>query len=151
MILSGTLTVAAPVEQVWRLFLDPAQLCRAVPGCEEARQVDATRYEAVLAVKVSFMTIRSRAQGTLLEAEEPRHLAVELIGEPMAMAGAFRARLGVDLTPVEGGTTVEYTLDLTMLGRLASLGEAIVRATAQRQTAQFAANLAAMFEAADHN
>lgn len=150
MILSGTLTVAAPIEQVWRVFLDPTQLCRAVPGCEEARQVDETHYDAVLAVKVQFMTIRSRARGTLLEAEEPHHLSVELIGEPLAMAGAFRARLGVELASVEGGTTVEYTLDLTMLGRLASLGEAIIRGTAQRQTAQFAANLAAMFEAADH-
>lgn len=148
MMLRDTLTVDAPIDEVYRVFLDPARLCRAVPDCEEARQVDEAHYEAVLAVKVQFMNIRSRATGTLLEAEEPHHLAVELIGEPIAMAGAFRARLNVDLASFEGGTTVDYTLDLTMLGRLASLGEAIIRATARRQTAQFAANLAATFDVA---
>lgn len=141
----GTLTVAAPVEEVWPVFLDPARLCLAVPGCESARRIDETHYEATLSVKVQFMTIRSLARGTVLEAMEPHHLVVELVGEPIAMAGAFLARLTVDLSALDATTHIAYTLDLTMMGRLASLGEAIVRTTAQRQSSQLAANLAAMF------
>lgn len=149
MMLRGTLILYAPIEEVWCVLLDPTRLCRAVPGCEEARQVDETHYDALLAVKVQFLTIRSQAHGRLVEVEEPHHLAVELVGEPIAMAGAFRARFGVDLAPIDGGTTVDYTVDLSMFGRLASLGEAIIHTTAQRQTEQFAANLAALFEAAN--
>ena len=145
--LEGALTVAAPVEEVWGVLLDPAKLCVAVPGCESARRIDETHYEAAMSVKVQFMTIRSLARGTLLEAVEPRRLVAELVGEPIAMAGAFRARLAVDLSPLGAATRISYTLDLTMMGRLASLGEAIVRTTAQRQSSQFAANLAAMFPA----
>lgn len=145
--LDGALTVAAPLDEVWRVLMDPAQLGRAVPGCERIEQLDATHYDAVLAVKVQFMTIRAKAHGTLLEAEEPRHLAAELVGEQIAMAGAFRALLTVDLSPVEAGTHLAYALNLTMIGRLASLGEAIIRTTARRQTAQFAENLAALFAA----
>ncbi|MEO6888428.1 MAG: SRPBCC domain-containing protein [Ktedonobacteraceae bacterium] len=147
--LNGSVIVNAPQEEVWHLFMDPTQLCRVIPGCEEARQQDATHYEAVLAVKVQFMTIRSKAQGTLLETEEPRHLVAEMVGEPLAMAGAFRARLVIDLVPVTEGTDVQYSMDLTMFGRLASLGEAIVRSTSRRLTAQFAANVATLFNDSD--
>ena len=143
--LNGAVTVNATQEEVWQLFMDPVQLCRVIPGCEQAQQLDETHYEAVLAVKVQFMTIRSKARGTLLEAEAPRHLVGELLGEPITMAGAFRARLTIDLAPVGSATDVQYTMDLTMLGRLASLGEAIVRSTSQQLTKQFAENVSKLF------
>src|SRR5579864_3488647 len=123
--LNGAVIVNAPMEKVWNLFMDPTQLCRVIPGCEQARQLDATHYEAVLSVKVQFMTIRSQAKGILLEADAPRHLMGELVGEPTAMAGAFRARVTIDLAPVNDATRIQYAMDLTLLGRLASMGEAI--------------------------
>ncbi|MBX5450532.1 CoxG family protein [Thermogemmatispora sp.] len=143
--LNGTVNVSAPRERVWQIFMDPLQLCRVVPGCEEAQRVDDRHYEALLAVKIQFMTIRARAHGTLLEAHEPDHLVAEMVGEPLAMAGAFRARLVIDLVPKAGETEVRYAIDLSMLGRLASLGEAIIRATANRLASQFATNVAQLF------
>ncbi len=144
--LQGTVTVNAPQERVWQVLIDPVQLCKVIPGCEQARQLDATHYEAVLSVKVQFMTIRSQARGTLLEADAPRHMVGELVGEPTAMAGAFRARVTIDLVPVNDATSVRYAMDLSLLGRLASLGEAMVRSTSQQLTRQFAENLAMLFK-----
>ena len=143
--LKGAVTVNAPQEEVWRVFVDPTQFCRVMPGCEQARQLDKTHYEAILTVKVQFMTIRTKARGTLLEAEAPRHMVGELVGEPQAMAGAFRARVTIDLVPKGNMTTVQYAMDLTMLGRLASLGEAIVRSTSQQLTKEFADNISKLF------
>ncbi|HEY6540324.1 MAG TPA: SRPBCC domain-containing protein, partial [Ktedonobacteraceae bacterium] len=85
----GSVTVNAPQEKVWQVLLDPVQLCKVIPGCEQARQLDATHYEAVLSLKVQFMTIHSQAKGTIVEAIAPRHLVGEMVGEPTAMAGAF--------------------------------------------------------------
>ncbi len=144
--LKGEVTVNAMQEEVWQLFMDPTQLCRVIPGCEQARQLDETHYEAILSVKVQFMTIRSKAQGTLLEAEAPHRLVGEMLGEPLSMAGAFRARLTIDLVQVGSATDVQYEMDLTMLGRLASLGEAIIRSTSKHLTAEFAENVAQLFD-----
>jgi carbon monoxide dehydrogenase subunit G len=141
----GTVMVNAPQAKVWQVLIDPVQLCKVIPGCEQARQLDATHYEAVLSLKVQFMTIRSQAKGTLLEADAPRHMMGELVGEPTAMAGAFRARVTIDLEPVNDATSIQYAMDLTLLGRLASLGEAIVRSTSKQLTRQFAENLATLF------
>lgn len=148
--LQGTVTVPATQQQVWEMILDPLQLCKVIPGCETAQKLDQTHYEAVLAVKVQFMTIRSKATGSILEAEEPRLLTGELIGEPMAMAGAFRARVTLQLEPeAEQTTAIRYSMDITMLGRLASLGEAIVRSTSQRITREFAENVSRLFATPD--
>ena len=143
--LQGTVMVNAPQARVWQVLIDPVQLCKVIPGCEQARQLDATHYEAVLSVKVQFMTIRSQAKGTLLEADAPRHMMGELVGEPTAMAGAFRARVTIDLAPVNDATSIRYAMDLTLLGRMASMGEAIVRSTSKQLTRQFAENLATLF------
>jgi carbon monoxide dehydrogenase subunit G len=143
--LQGIIPVQAPQEEVWQVFLDPIQLCSVLPGCEQATQLDDTHYEATVSVKVQFMTIRSHAKGTLLEVEAPHHLMGELVGEPVAMAGAFRAQVTIDLVPQGDATEVQYAMDLTMLGRLASLGEAIIRTTSQRLTRQFAENVSNLF------
>jgi carbon monoxide dehydrogenase subunit G len=146
--LQGVVTVPAAQDQVWKLLQDPIQLGQVIPGCEQVHQLDETHYEAVLAVKIQFMTIRSKAKGSILTAEEPRLLVGELIGEPVAMAGAFRARVTLELEPVADNaqaTTIQYAMDLTMLGRLASLGEAIVRTTSQKLTREFAENVAKLF------
>jgi len=37
--LKGAVTVNASQEEVWRIFMDPTQFCRVVPGCEKARTV----------------------------------------------------------------------------------------------------------------
>ncbi len=144
----GSVMVNAPQEKVWQVLLDPVQLCKVIPGCEQARQLDATHYEAILSVKVQFMTVRSQAKGTIVEAVAPRHLVGEMVGEPTAMAGAFRARVTIDLDPVKEDTSIRYSMDLTLLGRLASLGEAIVHSTSKQLSRQFAENLAELFKPA---
>ena len=142
----GSFQVNAPIEEVWQVFMDPEQLCRVMPGCEGARRIDATHYEATLATKVQFMTIRARALGELVEQREPEHLVVEMTGETLAMAGAFRARLELDLHPEAEATEVRYDFDVTMLGRLGSLGAPMVRSTARKLSEEFAGNVSAYLD-----
>src|SRR5215467_15454138 len=104
----GAVSVNASQEVVWRIFMDPTQFCRVIPGCEKARQLDETHYEAYLSIKLYFMTIRSKALGTRVEAEEPRHLVGELAGESQGLPGSFRARVTIDLEPINNMTNVQY-------------------------------------------
>ena len=143
--LKGTVTVNASQEEVWRIFMDPTQFCRVVPGCEKARRIDDTHYEAILAIKMPFMTIRSKAKGTILEAQAPRHLVGELVGEPHSMTGSFRNRVTIDLVPINNKTKIQYTMDITLVGRLASLGEGFARLIARRFSKEFVDNVSKLF------
>jgi len=143
--LKGTVTVNASQEEVWRIFMDPTQFCRVVPGCEKARRIDDTHYEAILAVKMPFLTIRSKAKGTILEAQAPRHLVGELVGEPHSMTGSFRNRVTIDLVPINNKTKIQYTMDITLVGRLASLGEGFAHLIARRFSKEFVDNGSKLF------
>jgi uncharacterized protein len=143
--LKGTVTVNASQEEVWHIFMDPTQFCRVVPGCEKARRIDDTHYEAILAVKMPFLTIRSKAKGTILEAQAPRHLVGELVGEPHSMTGSFRNRVTIDLVPINNKTKIQYTMDITLVGRLASLGEGFAHLIARRFSKEFVDNVSKLF------
>src|SRR6516162_4690539 len=139
--LNGTVTVNASQEEVWRIFMDPTQFCQVMPGCEKARQLDDTHYEAILAIKMPFVHIRSKAKGTILETQAPRHLVGELVGEPHTMSGSFRNKVNIDLLPMNNKTKIQYTMDISMLGRLAGLGESVARLIAHRFSKEFTDNV----------
>jgi carbon monoxide dehydrogenase subunit G len=143
--LNGTVTVKASQEEVWRIFMDPTQFCRVMPGCEKARRLDDTHYEAILSVKMPFVTIRSKAKGTILEAQAPRHLVGELVGEPHTLSGSFRNRVTIDLMPINDKTKIQYKMDITMLGRLAGVGESVAHLIARRFSREFTDNVSKLF------
>src|SRR5438105_13161149 len=105
--LKGAVTVNASQEEVWRIFMDPAQFSKVMPGFEKARQLDDTHYEAILAVKVPFMTIRSKAKGTILEAQKPRHLVGELSGDPHSVSGSFCTRETIASLHINNKTKID--------------------------------------------
>ena len=143
--IKGSITVNATQEEVWHMFIDPNQFSKVMPGFEKARRLDDTHYEAILAVKVPFMTIRSKAKGTILEAQKPRHLVGELSGDPHSLSGSFNNRVTIDLVPIKNKTKIEYTMEITMLGRLASLGEAVAGLIARRFSKEFTENVTKLF------
>lgn len=144
--IQDTFVVAAPVETVWDMLIDPARLGQCLPGCESIRRLDDTHYEATIAVKIQFMTLRFFARGELTEMDPPRHLTAVMDGKPTALAGVFRAELEADLAPAAGGTEIAYELNLQLTGRLASLGEAIMRKTVEQSAREFVANVRALVE-----
>ena len=143
--LKGSITVNAIQEEVWSMFIDPNQFSKVMPGFEKARRLDDTHYEAILAVKVPFMTIRSKAKGTILEAQKPRHLVGVLSGDPHSISGSFNNRVTIDLVPINNKTKIDYTMEITMLGRLASVGEAVAGLIARKFSKEFTENVSNLF------
>jgi carbon monoxide dehydrogenase subunit G len=144
--LSDSFTIQAKKEDVWSVFMDVEKLSGCVPGCKEVVMVNPTRYEATMEVKVQFMTINFKAIGELKEAREGQELKVEMIGQPVALAGLFRNQLHILLKELSPDVTeVHYDMDLQMTGRLASLGDILMKGTVKKSAGEFAENVQALF------
>lgn len=143
--------IHGPPEAVWALIEDPAALARVLPGAESVVATGPGTFQAVLASKIQFLTIRADVDAVFLEADPPRHLRLEMSGRPRGLAGSFVVSVPFDLSPVVApgpssgppstATEVSYAVDLQVTGRLASFGAPLLRDTLRRQVAALVANV----------
>jgi len=143
-----TFTVPASRMTVWESLLDPDVLGMCIPGASAVRKHDDRHYEVDVDLKLSFMRLTFLVEGWIRDVTAGECLTADLVGQPRGFAGAFQAETTVRLAPAEGGgTCVHVVADASVAGRLSSLGEPLLRGTAESLADQFAANLAARLAA----
>jgi carbon monoxide dehydrogenase subunit G len=132
MLIEGKFTLQAPIEQVWDFLLDPETLITCIPGAEKMEAIDDRTYESVVKQKVGPISVTFRFTTNLVEMDPPRYLKATGTGEEVHKAGTFSQRTTVNLTQVsENNVEVSYSSNVSLVGRLATFGERIMRAKAK--------------------
>ena len=140
-------TVHAPPDTVWAFLLDPKRLAPCIPGCDDLEVVDDHTYRLRLTVKVGFLSTRQDVRMEIVEADPPRRLVSEGRGEDSRLGSRVEVRTRLDLSPAgEGATAVAYASDVTVLGRLGSIGDAVMKAKAKELARLFARKVTAALE-----
>lgn len=146
--LEGRIEIAAPAPQVWELVLDPLTLASCVPGVKQVRKIDDKTFEGSITASVGPMDGDFTFTAVITEAVYPDTLVVEMSG----IDSVTKSRLEVLVTGAlvvasESQTALTYRADVKVKGRLAILGEMILRATASMMINQVTACLKAKLEA----
>ena len=135
-------TVEAAPEAVWDFLLDPERVAPCLPGCESVEIENATTYKVRLTVKVGFLSTTQNLKVELVESERPRHLVSVARGEDRKLASQVEVRNTLELAPAApGATLIRYRSDVRVLGRLGSVGDAVMKVKARQVAADFAANV----------
>ena len=141
-------TVNAAPDAVWDFLLDPTRLAACIPGCESLQAEDATTFRVRLAVKVGFLSTTQDLRLTITEAERPRRLVSVGRGEDRRLGSHVEVRTTLDLAPAPAGATlVRYRSEVRVLGRLGSVGDAVMQVKAKQLAGDFAARVRAAIEA----
>jgi hypothetical protein len=142
-------TVKAPPEAVWAFFLDPKRLAPCIPGCDDLELVDERTYRLRLSVTVGFLSTRQDVRMVIVEADPPRRLVCEGRGEDLRLGSRVEVRTTLELSPADGGGTgVAYASDVRILGRLGSIGDAVMRVKAKELAGVFARRAKTALESA---
>jgi len=145
--ITESFTIDTAKENVWSVFMEVEKLAGCVPGCKQMKALSDTQYEADMEVKTKFMTIAFKATGELKDFTEGEEMNIEMVGKPMKLAGLFKTKLKVKLNSVhETQTMVTYDMDLQMSGRLASLGDVLMKGTVLKSSKEFADNVKELFK-----
>lgn len=129
MLIEGKFTLQAPIQEVWGFLLDPETLLSCIPGAEKMEAIDDKTYESVVKQKVGPISVRFKFTTTLTEIDPPRHLVAVGRGEDIGKAGTFTQKTTVDLTEIsKDSVEVSYGSNVSLVGRLATFGERIMRA-----------------------
>ncbi len=142
MLIEGKFTMKAPIQQVWDFLLEPGTLASCIPGAEKMEPVDDKTWEGVVKQKVGPITVKFNFTQTLTEIDPPKHVKAIGRGADVTKAGTFTQETTVDLTEIsKDEVEVSYSSNVSLVGRLATFGERIMRAKAKKVGEEFTKNL----------
>jgi 2-furoyl-CoA dehydrogenase large subunit len=129
--LDGTIDIAAPIAAVWATVVDPRDLAACVPGVSEVRQIDASTFAGTVRASIGPIDGDFTFQAVLSDRQPPSDLVVDVDGVDSVTRSRVLTHLEVSLSePEPGRTTLRYRATVTVKGRLAIVGEMVLRATA---------------------
>ncbi|MHB9114870.1 MAG: CoxG family protein [Thermoleophilia bacterium] len=136
------------IDQVWDCISDPATVARTIPGCEEVTEAEDGTYVSVVSVKVAYLKARFRLVSNIVERQAPERLVVHTKGEGLGIIGNVGQETVVELQRSDDdGTVVTSTLDLTISGTLANLGQRMIKAKFEKLAEDWALEMKSVVEA----
>ena len=137
---TGTASLSADRETVWRALNDPAVLVRTIPGCQRLEAQGANAYSMRVAAGVGSIKGVYDGQVRLTDQEEPGSFRMHADGA--GAAGTIATVVAVSLTETEtGGTSVTYDADATVGGMIGGVGQRMLAGVSKRMAAEFFANV----------
>ncbi|MEC7202941.1 MAG: SRPBCC domain-containing protein [Pseudomonadota bacterium] len=141
----GEITVAAPRADVYARIRDAEFLVSCIEGVRDLEVVDNTHYTAVMESKVAYIKVSFDVSVEVLRDEAPNLIEAKIEGRPIKLAGRLAATSLTRLAEADGGTKISYETELSLTGKLGSLGRPALTAKAKEMEKLFADRLAAAF------
>ncbi len=131
--LAGDYLFEAPVQDVWNALFDPAVLAAAMPGCEKLELVDG-ELVGEMTIKVGPVSGRFTGKVRLEDKVEPE--SYRMIVDGRGAPGFVKATAMIKLAPEGTATRLAYDADAQIGGKIASVGERLLDASARAITKQ---------------
>ena len=142
MLIEGKFTLKAPIKEVWGFLLEPETLAACIPGAEKVEAIDDKNYEATVKQKVGPISVKFNFITTLVEVDPPKHVKAVGKGSAMGGMGTFTHEMTVNLAEIsKDEVEISYKTNISIVGRLATFGERIMRAKADKVGEEFTKNL----------
>jgi len=139
MLIEDKFYVKYPIKKLWDFLLDPKNVGHCIPGCESVEPVSETEYNSVIKAKVGFIAVRFKIK-TFIEEIVPYSL-IRTAGEgnEFTKLGRFKQKTTIKFNELsEEETEVIYQTDVSVVGRLATFGNRIMKAKAKALGKEFA-------------
>jgi len=131
MIFDGKMDLEVPVRRVWDFLIDINKFSTCLPGIEEVRQIDDKTFAGTLAASVGPISGKFSFRSTIIESRPPEQILVRTEGTDSVTKSEVHADMTVDLRAIAADRTqMDYRADVKIKGRLAILGDMVLRATA---------------------
>lgn len=135
--LSGSVTIRAPREKVYAFLTDPHQVSQCAPGVESIEVTEpGKKFRAKAAIGFGAIKASFTGDAEWVELDPPNRAKVKAHGRASGSAADVSSEMKLN-EDANGGTVVEWTADIAVLGQLASLAARMMGPVSQKLTAQF--------------
>ncbi len=127
----GVFAVAAPREQVFALVTDPGQVAGCMPGLRKLDVTSEGEFDAVIGVGISVIRGDIPFHFKTVEKEPPSR--VKMTAHGTGLGSAIDVEMVTHLSEAkDGGTSMKWTAEAGISGRVASFGQGLIRAEAEK-------------------
>ena len=125
--ISKTFQVKHPLKEVWAFLSNPEQVVTCVPGASIVEKLDDRNFKGEVTLKFGPISAKYNGQLTIEELDEANRRMV-LKGKGLDAKGKGSADMTMTgiLTEKDGGTEVNYTMDVGITGMLAQFGSRVI-------------------------
>ena len=131
MILDGKIDLDVPTEKAWDFLIDINKFSTCLPGIDEVKQIDDKTFDGVISATVGPISGKFSFRSTIVESKPPAQMVVRTEGTDSVTKSRVEADMTVDLHRIsESKSQMDYQANVKITGRLAILGDMVLRATA---------------------
>ena len=143
----GEFEVAATLERVWDSIWDEGTLVHWIPGCKSARWEGAERVTGELSQSVAQLKADFTFDLRVVEQSPPHSIRLRGSGQGVAINSGVELEMALHLSAVDDGATrVVYRTEAAISGRLAKVGEFVLKLKAKEVQKLLARNVKAALE-----
>lgn len=131
--------VPASPEAAWELLTDVPRVVPCMPGATLTETIDANTWKALMSVKLGPISLSFDTDVQQEELDEAGRTA-RLTASAREKRGRGSAQAAIEsrLAPVDGGTHVEITTDLSLSGPVAQYGRGLIQDVSTQLVQSFA-------------
>ncbi len=126
----GTFTVKAPREKVFEFLLDPKKVAGCLPDLQRLDIKSEDEYTAVVKAGISFIKGEFTMNFKVVEKEPPSH--AKLLARGSGIGSTVDLETVMDLTESSGSTTMKWSAEARVGGRIASVGQRLISGQAEK-------------------
>jgi carbon monoxide dehydrogenase subunit G len=146
-ILEDTIIIVAPAANVWDALLDVNVIATCMPGVEEVKQIDDRTFDGTIAASVGPISGKFNFRAHIVESAPPREMKGEVKGTDSVTKSTIDSVMAMTLDPISANkTSLTYHAKVDIHGRLAILGEMVLRATGALIVEEFTKRLRTQLE-----
>lgn len=149
--LSGTYTFDTNQEAVWNILMDPDAIAKAIPGVDQFVPIEGETDSWRVQMKVSVSAINGKYGGTiqLSDKEPPNQYRLNVTGEGQQSIIGGSALIHLDYNEAEQQTILHWDAEANISGKLARIGQRVVKAAANMMANRFFGSLADQIQEAE--
>jgi carbon monoxide dehydrogenase subunit G len=132
---TGSATLNAPRDDVWRALNDPAVLVRTIPGCQQLEEVGPDSYRMTISAGVASIKGTYQGDVSLTEQRQPGSFLLRASGA--GAPGTVSADVRVLLSDIDGGTRLDYDADAVVGGMIGGVGQRVLGGVAKKTAGEF--------------
>ncbi len=144
MVIENNFTVGAAPDDVFALMVDVERVAPCLPGTEILGPREGGGFDGQMKIKLGPMKMSYKGSVEISEQDATARTAVMIAkGVEARGQGTAQGRIAMSVEPFEGGSAVSITTDIKLTGRVAQMGQGIMRDVSTNMVNEMAKNMEA--------